>query len=299
MYDSESALKISQFRHREFLLFLAKLTLSSIAFILGAVIGGMIVTFMGLQSPPMPEGVDSSQAFLTLMLESPLLVLPLILIGRGLGGGTLSRAATLSFFTWTVYTLNTAIETQAFTTMSTEGALFTTLSFLPPAILCGTAVAWLFRPAEEGMGSMVLVKEYFSSHKAGAWIWRLALAALIFVPIYLAFGSLVAPLTSEYFQENMFGLRMPSQEEIFTVLLIRSILFLLACLPVITLWQRSRLCLFLNLGTALFVLVGFLYMLSATYMPLAVRVPHTLEILADSFAHAGLLVLLLGKRHLK
>ena len=30
-------------------------------------------------------------------------------------------------------------------------------------------------------------------------------------------------------------------------------------------------------------------------MPLAVRVPHTLEILADSFAHAGLLVVLLTK----
>lgn len=284
---------------KTFLLFLAKLILSSIAFILGAVIGGMIVTFIRLQSPPMPEGVDSSRAFLTLMLESPLLVLPLILIGRGLGGGTLSRAATLSFFTWTVYTLNTTIESLAFTTMSAEGALFTTLSFLPPAILCGAVVAWLFRPTEEGMGFLALLTEYFSSRKAGAWAWRLALAALIFVPIYMAFGLLVAPLTSEYFQENMYGLRMPSQEEIFTVLLVRSGLFLLACLPVITLWQRSRLSLFINLGIALFVLVGFLYMLSATYMPLAVRVPHTLEILADSFAHAGLLVLLLGKRHLK
>jgi hypothetical protein len=30
-------------------------------------------------------------------------------------------------------------------------------------------------------------------------------------------------------------------------------------------------------------------------MPLAVRVPHTLEILADSFTHAGLLVVLLAK----
>jgi len=81
------------------LLYLGKLLLSSSAYILGAVALGMIVTLLGLQPPPMPEGVDSGRAFPVLMLESPLLVLPLILIGRGLGGGILSRAATLSLFT--------------------------------------------------------------------------------------------------------------------------------------------------------------------------------------------------------
>jgi len=88
---------------------------------------------------------------------------------------------------------------------------------------------------------------------------------------------------------------MPSQEEILLVLSVRSVLFLLACLPIVVMWQRSTWSLFLNLGFALFVLVGFLYMLGAYYMPLAVRVPHTLEILADSFTHAGLLVVLLAK----
>jgi hypothetical protein len=41
-------------------------------------------------------------------------------------------------------------------------------------------------------------------------------------------------------------------------------------------------------------LVGFLYMLGAYYMPLEIRVPHTLEILAGSFAYAGMLVALLA-----
>ncbi len=35
-------------------------------------------------------------------------------------------------------------------------------------------------------------------------------------------------------------------------------------------------------------------MLGACYMPPTVRIPHTLEILADSFAYAGVLVVLLG-----
>ena len=86
---------------------------------------------------------------------------------------------------------------------------------------------------------------------------------------------------------------MPSLDQILTILFVRSMLFLLACLPVLVAWRKSRLSLFLSLGFTLFVLVGLLYMLASDWMPLSVRVPHTLEILADSFVYAGALVLLL------
>ena len=280
---------------KQLLINLGKLLLCSLAFILGAVIGGMVAALLGLQQPPMPEGVDSSFAFLLLLLESPLMALALALVARGLGGRLLSRALTLSFFTWVAYTLNTVIESLAFTTTTVAGALFTTVSFLVPSVFCGTAVALLFPSAEKGKSLAAIAKEFFGRRTVGAWVWRIAVAAVAFVPIYLFFGSLVAPITAAYFQQSMYGLRQPSQDEIFLVLVVRSVLFLLACLPVVVMWQRSNWSLFLSLGLALFVLVGFLYMLGATYMPLAVRVPHTLEILADSFTHAGLLVVLLAK----
>jgi hypothetical protein len=282
-------------RIKQLLIYLGKLLLCSLAFIFGAVIGGMAAALLGLQQPPMPEGVDSSFAFLLLLLESPVMALALALVARGLGGKLLPRAITLSFFTWVVYTLNTAIESVAFTSTTVEGALFTSVSFLLPSVFCATAAVWLFPPVEKGSSLATTVRGFFSGRAAGAWAWRVAVAAVVFMPIYLAFGSLVAPLTAQYFQESMYGLRLPSQEEILVVLLVRSGLFLLACLPIIITWRRSRWSLFLNLGFALFVLVGLLYMLGAYYMPLAVRVPHTLEILADSFTHAGLLVVLLTK----
>jgi len=284
-------------RIKQLFLYFGKLLLCSLAFILGAAIGGMVAAILGLQQPPMPEGVDSSFAFLLLLLESPLMALALALVARGLGGGLLPRAMALSFFTWVVYTLNTAIESVAFTSTTVEGALFTTVSFLLPSLLCATTAVWLFPPVEKELSLAAMARACFSGRTAGAWVWRVAVAAAVFVPIYLVFGSLVAPLTARYFQESMYGLRLPSQEEILLVLLVRSGLFLLACLPIIITWRRSRWSLFLNLGFALFVLVGFLYMLGAYYMPLAVRVPHTLEILADSFTHAGLLVVLLAKRN--
>jgi hypothetical protein len=280
---------------KQLLINFGKLLLCSLAFILGVMIGGMVAALLGLQQPPMPEGVDSSFAFLLLLLESPVMALALALVARGLGGRLLPRALTLSFFTWAAYTLNTVIESLAFTTTSVAGALFTTVSFLVPSISCGTAVALLFPSGEKGKSLAAIAKEFFGRRTVGAWVWRITVAAVAFVPIYLFFGSLVAPITAEYYQQGMYGLRQPSWDEILVVLSVRSVLFLLACLPVVVMWQRSNRSLFLSLGFALFVLVGFLYMLAAYYMPLTIRVPHTLEILADSFTHAGVLVVLLAK----
>ena len=279
---------------KQLLLNLGKLLLCSLAFIVGAVIGGIVAAVLGLQQPPMPEGVHSSFAFLLLLLESPLMALVLVLVARGLGGGLLPRALALSFFTWVAYTLNTVIETLAFTVTTIGGAWFTTISFLVPSIVCGIAVALLFPADEKGKGLAAIAREFFGRRTAGAWVWRIAVAAVAFVPIYLFFGSLVAPITADYFQESMYGLRQPDQDEILLVLLVRSTLFLLACLPIVVMWQRSRWSLFLSLGFALFVLVGLLYMLGAYYMPLAIRVPHGLEIMADSFAYAGVLMVLLA-----
>jgi tryptophan-rich sensory protein len=148
---------------------------------------------------------------------------------------------------------------------------------------------------EKGKSLAAIAKEFFGRRTVGAWVWRIAVAAVAFVPLYLFFGSLVAPITAEYYQQGIYGLRQPSWDEILVVLFVRSVLFLLACLPTVVMWQRSKRSLFLSLGFALFVLVGFLYMLGAYYMPLNIRIPHTLEILADSFTHAGVLVVLLAK----
>ena len=280
---------------KQLLLNLGRLLLCSLAFIVGALIGGIVAAILGLQQPPMPEGVDSSFAFLLLLLGSPLMALALVLVARGLGGGLLPRALALSSFTWVAYTLNTVIETLAFTATTMGGALFTTISFLVPSIVCGSAVALLFPAEEKRKGLAATAKEFFGRRTAGAWVWRIAVAAVAFVPIYLFFGLLVAPITADYFQQSMYGLRQPDQDEILLVLLVRSALFLLACLPIVVMWQRSRWRLFLSLGFALFVLVGLLYMIGAYYMPLAIRAPHGLEIMADSFAYAGVLMVLLAK----
>lgn len=271
---------------------LGKLIAAGVVFVIGVVLGSAIAGLLGLPPPAPPQGMDLTNAMRNLALTSPILALGLAVLARGLAGSFLSRALVLSFLMWIAYTVNTQLEASIFSNFA-SGFLYTIIAFAVPALLCGAAVAFLFPSDDPGKRAGTAVSEFWSRHPAAGWVWRLPLAALAFMPVYWFFGSLVAPLVVDYYRQNLFGLALPPVEQLAAILFIRSVLFLLACLPVVALWQKSASSLSLRLGLALFVLVGLVYMLSADWMPLAVRVPHTLEILADEFIYAGILVLLL------
>lgn len=273
---------------------IGKLLLCGVIFAIGTVLGGLLVTLLGLQAPTMPEGMDQQSAMLFMLLESPLLALVLALLARHLAGGFWSRALILFFITWICNSVNTQIEAAAFAGMA-EGFWFTVLTFLVPALFTSLAVAWLFPPMTKS-GFADAFKSFFNRHSFGGWIWRFVIGLVIFMPIYYFFGLLVIPITRSYYELGMFGLELPSIETVLTVLLIRSVLFFIACLPVIIAWQGSRSSLFWRLGLALFYLVGFQSLLIATWMPWGLRLPHMIEILFDEFVYAGALVWLLKSR---
>lgn len=273
---------------------LGKLILCGLAFSVGTVIGGMMASFLKLTAPTPPQGADLTMIGFYSMLTTPLLALALALIARGLAGSFLTRTLILSLFTWVAYTLNTQLEASIFSTYAT-GFWFTVVDFLVPALLCGAAVAFFFPPEKQGEGLIATSKAFFARRSPIAWGWRLAIAAVSFMPIYFVFGMMVVPFTGEYYRQNMFGLTMPTLDQILAVLFVRSVLFLLACLPILIMWQKSTLSLFWRLGFALYVLVGFIYMLISTWLPPHVRFPHALEILADEFVYAGVLVALIAR----
>jgi hypothetical protein len=270
-----------------------KLGVAGLAFILGVMAGGALAAGVGLAPPALPAGMDGNSAFLYLLLESPLFALALALLSRRMAGGWAARALALSVFAWISYSLNTALEAYVFTDTTLSAAAYAALAFLPGCALCAAAVAALFPPAGERVGYMEALREFFQSRTLGEWVWRLPLAALAFMPVYYFFGLLVVPFTYEVYQQGAFGLRAASLGQVLAVLSVRSLLFLLACLSVVAAWRGSARSLALRLGFSLFVLVGLLYMLAAAWMPLSVRGPHTLEILADSFVYAAALTWLL------
>lgn len=277
---------------KTFLVNLGKLLLCVAAYMLGIMLGGMLVTALQLQPPAMPEGFDASTAGLYMILESPLLALVLIGLSRFIAGSFWARALMLGSVTWISNALNNQIEASYFGSMA-SGFWFTILTFLVPSFLVAAMVAWLFPPVKEDTFRSA-AKWFFSRYPASGWIWRLGLGAVLFMPIYYFFGLLVVPFTIEYYRQGLYGLQIPPLNQLLVILFVRSVLFFLACLPILVAWQASRRNLVLYLGLPLFYFVGFQSFLIANWMPWSLRLPHMLEILADEFVYAWALVAFLG-----
>lgn len=280
---------------RTALINLGKLLVASAGYELGVVLGGMLVTLIGLPAPSPPPGADMAAVARYMLYTTPLYALALAVLATQLKGGFLARWLSLAFLMWIALTVNTQMEAAMVSSYAT-GMAFSIVSGAVTALTGAAAVTWLF-PARDTTGSAwESAKAFFTRRGAGGWAWRLILAAVGFMPIYFIFGLMVLPFTQTYYEQQMFGLAMPTADQVLPTLFTRSVLFLLAILPVIALWRSGRLSLFWRLGLSLFLLVGFNLMLVATWMPLYVRFPHTLEILADEFVYAGLLTVLLLPR---
>ena len=270
-----------------------KIILGGIAFYIGIILGSMLATLLGIGMPPMPLGVNQSALMVYTLLGSFILAGVLGFFSLRLSGGFLTRWLILAFLTWIVYGVNTYLEAAIFTTMTGPAIV---IMYLVSSGLCAAAMSALFRPKEQSEGLLVRMKSFFAGRSVAEWGWRFLLAYLAFPVAYIVFGLMVQPFTYEFYVQQQMGLTAPGWDQILPVLILRSFLFLLAVLPVLVAWKSSRKSLFITLGIALFLLVGGLSMLSAIWYTPVIRIAHSLEILADSFVHAGALVYLLVKK---
>jgi hypothetical protein len=284
-------------RSKTVLAYLWKVLVSGPVFLLGTIVGSMVAGFVGLQTPPLPAGTDAQTLLLLELLAGPFLALALAFLSRGMEVRFVARWLILSALTWVAYGVNTVLEAAIFTTYGAASP-FTVVIVLFGSLANAAVVAALFPPQERGRRFASNLKAFFSTRSGAQWAWRLAVAAVVFMPIYLFFGRLVVPFTYEYYQQQLAGLTAPGWGQILPVLFARSLLFLVVSLPVIATWGRSRRNLALSLGFAMFVLVGGIGLLEGYWLPLSVRIFHGAEILADSLVYACLLVILLaGKPH--
>lgn len=271
-----------------------KVPLCGFLFFIGFIPGGQLATGLGLTAPEMPMGADPAIIAQLTLLTSLFLAFVLTTIARGLSGRFLSRWLSLFFFTWIAYGVNTYLEAMIFSTMA-AASLYAVVLYLPAALLCSAAVAWLFPPITPGEGFFSQARTFFAGRSLGSWIWRLCAAFLAFPLAYFIFGNLIAPIVLPYYLQGSNELALPGWDQLLPVIAIRSLFFLLACLPLLITWNLSNRRLYLTLGLALFFLVGGVAMLQAYWLPTVLRVIHGLEIFADEMVYAGALVYLFGK----
>ena len=250
----------------------------------GSIFSGWLSGGLGLQFPEFP-GQEYRPVFG--YLAALVLAAGVSLLARGLRGSTSFRWLVLFAFTYVSYCVNNQIEGAVFTTANGFGSNL--LYFLIPCALIAVAAVILFKAPEED----AVLTTVFSDRPVSAWWWRFVIAWAAFPFIYYFFGAFAYPLVKDAYQSGDFALEVPSQSLILGAVFTRSMLFLLATIPILMRWSRSRKSLIFGLGAALAAMVGLAGLIESSWLPTTVRIVHGGEIILDSLVHAWVLVALL------
>lgn len=265
---------------------LGRIVLAALAYIVGVVVSGMLVPVLHLPSMKEIPGSNPQQMFLLLLLSSPLLIVGIAPLARYLQGGWLQRCMAMALMLYVTLGLNTLIEAKIFTGLVEGSPWLASLQFVLPSVLTAAVLTY-------GSGEASASTRASGEFGATGWAWRLCLAWLAFPVIYLLFGMCVAPIVVPYYNaSSVLGLHVPAMSVIIRTQLLRSAILLAASLPLVVLWTKSRGSLILALGLAEAMTIGIFQLAPATFFPMALRIAHSVEITADSFAYAAVLGLL-------
>ncbi len=264
--------------------FIGKIFLSAFAYVAGLILSGMFGPLLHFPVLQAPAGMDPKRAFLMTIVCTPLLAAGFAPLALGIKGNWSKRWLAIGSLLWVAIGLNTVIELLIFSTMFKNGNAWLSVHWLLPCLLAGGVLAFCFG-SNEGTSAL-------RPRRAAEWLWRLALAWLSFPFVYYLFGMCVAPFVISAYHGGVSWLVIPAQSIIFRTQLLRSALFLAASLPAVVLWRKSRGQFIFAMGLAHAMAVGIFQLGQATFLPTVLRVAHSLEITADSFAYALVLGLL-------
>ncbi|HOG47956.1 MAG TPA: hypothetical protein PLB78_15105, partial [Anaerolineae bacterium] len=259
-----------------------KLPLCALAFLIGMIAGGIILPLLGLQAPAMPAGTDANTIMLYFLLGSLILAVALSFLSQGLDDGWAIRALVLGLFSWAWNSVGMVLEAGVFMTTgaaSSGGAmLFTMLNMLLPSLTLAGMVALLFRPDPAQASQAPGLRGLLTMRPGRESVWRFAAAIVAFPAIYIACGLLVRPFIEGYYASGAYELASPTWGQIIPLQLARSVLFLLASLPIVAAWRDPSRSLALPLGLAIWVLVAFTAVITAYWFPWQMRLFHGLEL---------------------
>lgn len=265
---------------------IVKLALIGLAWAVGQMLAWRLIQASPLTMPQMPGEMDPGRSFVLLILGSFVMAIGLAAIACRLNGRWWERWLVLAAFVFVIMGIGNALEARIFTNLG--GDVAAALGHLPSALLAGLITALLFRP--RSTSSLVAdLADFFHAWKIPSLAGRLVLAWLAFPFVYFLFGLIISRIVVPYYSSLDF-LVIPPVSVILKTLAVRSALLLAASLPIIAGWKGSRGQLILALGLAHFVVVGAVGLIQAPFFPLVMRLTHTVEILADSFCYAWVLV---------
>jgi hypothetical protein len=262
----------------------AAVMLASVVYIIGVVVTGAMAPVLHLPVMKAPSGTSPDRMLLLLAVATPLLMAACVPLVGGLGGNWAARWLACGSLFYVAIGLNTMIEAKIFSDVISGSAVAASFYALLPCSLAAAVLAKFFSFAEQAHAS--------APHHHRSIVWKALVAWLAFPVIYWTFGMCVAPFVIVHYRNSPLGLRIPPPATILGTQLLRSALFLAASFPAIVLWRRSRKHFIVAMGLATAFSVGIFQLIQASFFPMVLRVVHSIEITADSFAFAAVLGML-------
>jgi len=178
-----------------------------------------------------------------------------------------------------------APETALFTTMSFSFQVFILFQHLLLNLVLAVLIGFLFTPENISTELINEVKSYFAKRSGKNWLWRFALAAVLFFPIYYFFGWVFSPITVPFYNrpELGLGLVIPSFEVWLPVEILRGLIYAITMIPILAVFRMPKWRLGLWMGLILAVVGAVVPQLINASWPLPLRIGHGVEMVLDSF----------------
>lgn len=267
---------------------------AGLGYALTTVLGGTLAERLDLPPAEMAAGMNPAGALLGILVSGIIIALALGALARRLPIPVLGRAGVLFLLLLAVSLLN-FLEGLFFTTVVAGG--YANIVVTTAAGSAGLAVllALLYQPAAEERTLVASIAGALRRRSGWAWLWRIVVAAALFAALYLAVGTLIAPLVLPFYGEPSLNLAVPDLwRTIVPLQLVRGLLFTLTVLPLVWTLRGTRWSLAFWVGLALALLIGWAPMIQAGFLPPLQRLIHGLEITVDSALYGLAVAWLLG-----
>jgi len=283
-------------RHPTPLGFVWRSLLASAGFIVALALGGMLASVLGLPASDMASKLDMSQLLVGMFVGGILISVTVGALATKLAVPQVARVSILFSLLLILNSVLNVLESLFFTTLAHEGQLAGIVTQAVGYLALAVLLAWLFPSDEMPRPLRIVVRETWEQRSSLAWLGRLVLAGLLYIPTYWTFGMLIAPIVLPYYNNPALGLGLvvPEPGTILALEAMRGLLFVLAVFPVVLVWRDSRLSLAVWLGLTIAVLAGIAPMVQGTFLPVLLRLVHGAEITVDSLVHGLLIAWLLG-----
>lgn len=200
---------------------------------------------------------------------------------------------------WTVVAvLGFSLFVVEFVVNMVEGYFFSTvfaslgslLAALPAAALVAGLQAvlavTLVPAAGSGLRLRAALAAYSRNRALPGWILRWVVAAVLYFPVYFAFGAIFGPMVLAYYSSSGTGLVLPDPPTIMAVELVRGAIYVLALFPVLAILRWEQRAAFFAVAALVYIPGSLLPLITRTWLPIQVITLQSLELLGDAVVYA-------------